>query len=69
MSPITVEMILFLKKQKDLWDISDVHYANEKRKEANREGRTIERTKEHNEIMRILRDLIEEALGGDGKVE
>ena len=41
MAPITVEMILYLKKNKDLWNIIDVNNANEMRKTANRPQRML----------------------------
>jgi hypothetical protein len=36
MSPITLEMILFLMENEDLWDINDVVLADIKRKEKNK---------------------------------
>ena len=39
MSPVTNECILFLKKNKDLWSITDVNQANENRKANNRDAR------------------------------
>jgi hypothetical protein len=39
MSPMNVEAILFLKKNKDLWNIRDVHKANVMRLKSTQEGR------------------------------
>jgi hypothetical protein len=39
MSPLNVEMIMFLKKNKDLWSLQDVHLANSMRKKAMQDKR------------------------------
>ena len=39
MNPVTLEMILFLKKNKDLWNIEDVVEADKRRKTLNKESR------------------------------
>ena len=54
MSPITVEMILFLKKNKDLWGIEDVARANQNRLKDNRNERVHKKIAEHEELMRYL---------------
>ncbi len=41
MSPITVEMILFLKKNRDLWGIDDIARANQSRLKADRSERVL----------------------------
>jgi hypothetical protein len=56
MSPITVEMILFLKKNKDLWGIDDVAKANRSRLEAGRSKRVQKKIAEHEEYMRDHED-------------
>jgi hypothetical protein len=52
MSPIMVEMILFLKKNMDLWGIEDVARANQSRLKADRSERVEKRIAEHEEFMR-----------------
>ena len=39
MNPVTLEMILFLKKNKDLWNLEDVVEADKRRKLKNKESR------------------------------
>ena len=51
MSPITVEMILFLKKNKDLWGIEDVARANQSRLKADKSERVERKIAEHEEFM------------------
>ncbi len=51
MSPITVEMILFLKKNKDLWWIEDVARANQSRLKADKSERVERKIAEHEEFM------------------
>ncbi len=51
MSPITVEMILFLKKNKDLWGIEDVARANQSRLKADKSERVEGKIVEHEEFM------------------
>ncbi len=53
MSPITVEMILFLKKNKDLWGIDDSARANQSRLKAGRSERVEKKIAEHEEFMRV----------------
>ena len=54
MSPIMVEMILFPKKNKDLWGIEDVARANQNRLKDNRNERVHKKIAEHEELMRYL---------------
>ena len=42
-SPITNEMILFLKENKDLWGVEDVHQANLNRLSANNKNLRVEK--------------------------
>jgi len=56
MSPITVEMILFLKKNKDLWGIEDVAKANQNRLNTERSERLQKKIAEHEEYMRDHED-------------
>ena len=56
MSPITVEMILFLKKNKDLWGIEDVAKANQNRLKNGRSERLEKKIAEHEEFMRDSED-------------
>jgi hypothetical protein len=49
MSPIMVEMILFLKKNKDLWGIEDIARANQSRLKADRSERVEKKIAEHEE--------------------
>jgi hypothetical protein len=51
MSPITVEMILFLKKNKDLWGIEDVARANQSRLKDDKSERVERKIAEHDEFM------------------
>lgn len=50
-SPITNEMILFLKENKDLWGVEDVHQANLNRLSANKNLRVEKKMAEHAEMM------------------
>ncbi len=52
MSPITVEMILFLKKNRDLWGIDDIARANRSRLKADRSERVEKKITDHEEFMR-----------------
>jgi hypothetical protein len=54
MSPITVEMILFLKKNKDLWGIEDVARANQDRMKADKSERVERKIAEHEEFMNYV---------------
>ena len=60
MSPRTLEMILFLKENHDLWDIKDVVEANRRRKAANKESRAAKRIaeEEDNEALATALGLI-----------
>jgi hypothetical protein len=51
MSPITVEMILFLKKNKDLWGVEDVARANQSRLKADKSEKVERKIAEHEEFM------------------
>jgi hypothetical protein len=51
MSPITVEMILFLKKNRDLWGIDNITRANQSRLKADRSERVKKKIAEHEELM------------------
>ena len=57
MSPMLVECILFLKKNKDLWGIRDVNMANEDRKAGKRIERTEEKKKNEKELVDLLTEL------------
>ena len=50
-SPITNEMILFLKENKDLWGVEDAHHANLNRLSANKNLRVEKKMAEHTEMM------------------
>ncbi len=52
MSPVTVEMILFLKKNRDLWGIDDIARANQSRLKADRSEKEEKQIVEHEEFMR-----------------
>ena len=52
MSPITVEMILYLKKNKDLWGVNDIAKANQNRLKTGRSERLQKKIAEHEEYMR-----------------
>ena len=54
MSPITVEMILFLKKNRDLWGIEDVAKAHAHRLKGVRDIRIEKKIAEHEEFMNDL---------------
>jgi hypothetical protein len=58
-SPITNEMILFLRDNKDLWGIEDVHKANENRKASSKNERVEKKIAEHNDFMKELEDAID----------
>ncbi len=51
MSPITVEMILFLKKNRDLWGIDDIARANQSKLKADRSEKVEKKIAEHEEFM------------------
>ena len=52
MSPITVEMILYLKKNNDLWGVNDIAKANQNRLKTGRSERLQKKIAEHEEYMR-----------------
>ncbi len=52
MSPITVEIIRFLKKNGDLWGIDNIARANQSRLKADRGERVEKKIAEHEEFMR-----------------
>ncbi len=52
MSPIMVEMILFLKKNRNLWGIEDIARANQSRLKADRSERVEKKVVEHEEFTR-----------------
>ena len=57
MSPMVVECILFLKKNRDLWTIKDVNLANEDRKAAKSIERMEEKKKNEKELVGLLEEL------------
>jgi len=52
MSPITAEMILYLKKNKDLWGVEDIAKANQNRLKTGKSERLQKKIAEHEEYMR-----------------
>jgi hypothetical protein len=58
MSLIMIEMILFLKKNKDLWGIEDFDRANESRKKGMSNERVERKIVEHQEFMKDLEELL-----------
>jgi hypothetical protein len=58
MSPITIEMILFLKKNRDLWGIKDIDRANQSWLKAGRSERVARKITEHEEFMKGLDGLL-----------
>ena len=58
-SPITNEMILFLRDNKDLWGIEDVHKANDNQKASSKNERVEKKIAEHNDFMKELEDAID----------
>ena len=52
MLPITVEMILYLKKNKDLWGVNDIAKANQNRLRTDRSERLQKKIAEHEEYIR-----------------
>ena len=60
MNPITNEAILFLKKNKDLWDVVDVNEANEDRKAVKRDERLAKKLREQQELETLLQKITEE---------
>ena len=54
MTPMVVECILFLKKNKDLWTIKDVNLANEDRKAEKRLERVEEKKRMEKELAALL---------------
>ncbi len=52
MSPIMIEMILFLKKNRDLWGINNIARANQSRLKADRSERVEKKIAELEEFMR-----------------
>ena len=61
MTPLTIECILFLKKNHDLWSIKDVNQANEDRKMHKRDERHEKKQKEDNDMAAAIAalDLVE----------
>lgn len=57
MSPRTLEMILFLKENRDLWDIKDVVEADRRRRAANKESRAAKRIAETEELENLAESL------------
>ncbi len=57
MSPITVEMILFLKKNKDLCGIKNIARANQSWLKADRSERVERKIAEHEEFMKDMEAL------------
>ena len=57
LSPITLEMILFLEENKDLWNISDIVEASNRRLDKNRDSYAKKRI-EMNAEMEDLSNLI-----------
>ena len=57
MTPMVVECILFLKKNKDLWTIRDVNLANEDRKAEKRIERIEEKKRMEKELTVLLDEL------------
>jgi len=51
LSLMKYEMILFLKENKDLWGVEDVHHANLNRLSANKNLRVEKKMAEHAEMM------------------
>jgi hypothetical protein len=59
MLPITVEMILFLKKNKDLWGINDIAKANQNRLKTGRSERLEKKIAENEqEYIRDFEDYL-----------
>ena len=58
MAPITIELILFLKKNEDLWTLNDVNLANEDRKGKNRSVRLAERMNEADLHEGLVGDIV-----------
>ena len=58
LSPITLEMILFLKKNKDLWDLSDVVEADKMRIAAKKGCRAETRIQEDNESELLMHEPV-----------
>ena len=58
LSPITLEMILFLKKNKDLWDLSDVVEADKMRIAATKGCRAETRIQEDNESELLMHEPV-----------
>ncbi len=52
MSPITVKMILYLRKNKDLWGVNDIAKANQNRLKTGRSERLKKKMADHEEHMR-----------------
>ena len=52
MLPITVKMILYLKKNNDLWGVEDIAKANQNRLKTGRRERLEKKIAEHEEYMR-----------------
>ncbi len=56
MLPITVEMILYLKKNNDLWGVIDIAKANQNGLKTGRSKRLEKKIAEHQEYMRDCRN-------------
>ncbi len=57
MSPMTNECILFLKKNKDLWNIQDVNAANENRKSDKRDERLAKKLEQQKELDALIAEI------------
>ena len=55
MLPITVKMIVYLKKISDLWGVNDIAKANQTRLKTRRSERLEKKIAEHEEYMRDCR--------------
>ena len=53
MSPMVFEMIMFLKENDDLWKLSDVVLADDRRKDANKDSRANNKINDNNVIEQL----------------
>ena len=61
MMPITIELIIFLKMNRDLWDLEDVIQANRNRQKADKESRAEKKTEEDQQLVKLLQEFELEA--------
>lgn len=60
LSPLVFEMIMFLKENRDLWNLFDVAEADNRRKDANKESRAEKRRAAQKDIEELVTNMTKE---------